>query len=153
MKTVQKIRWINYLIIGLLIKICLLGISCNKTRDWAQDGEFYFVNETNHYISYQKGFERYNLAPKTTIIIKQVQDAPSKGVNPGTYSSPFTKEYAYNDPFIIKYDDNRCATITRDSEHSLTRINSYLAERISERKFKFTYTFTEADYNRAVACP
>lgn len=153
METLQKTTWTHYLIIGLLISLFGLSNSCKKTRDYAQDGEFNFVNQTNHYISYQKGFEKYNLAPQATVIINQVQDAPGKNVDVNTYSNPFTKEYSYTEPFVIKYNDNRCLTITRSSEHTPLDIKNYNAEKLGERKYKFTYTFTEADYNRAVTCP
>lgn len=35
----------------------------------------------------------------------------------------------------------------------LETLKNHTAERVSDVTYKFTYTFTEADYNRSVNCP
>lgn len=149
MKIVQKTTWIKYLTIGLFINISMLNVSCNKIREYAQFGDFYFVNQTDYNIIYQKGLEKFNVMANSSILIRDTQDA-IKEVSPNRYHTLFIN---YNPPLIIKFNDNKCLEFAPNSEHTLLDIKNYVAEKIGKRTYKFTYTFTEADYNRAVACP
>ena len=140
----------RYLQLGSIISLVAILFSCDKIGDPVRDGEFYFINQTNHTITYNNLFEEYNLAPKATILIKQTQDVIGK-FNVNDYFSPFlmrTKE-----PIIIKFNADKCLQATMTSENSILDIKSYNAEKINKYTYKFTYTFTEADYNRAVTCP
>lgn len=54
----------------------------------------------------------------------------------------------------IKFNGNRClSNQVATSEHSPLNIKNYVVENIDKYTYKFTYTFTEADYDRAITCP
>ena len=145
----QKIIWMHYLQRGLLISIFGIFLNSCAKVEYAQHADFYFINKTPYQISYVKGYEKFNVAANSTILIKDTQDAVKK-VDPTTYYAPFR---GISLPSTIKFNQVKCLTIDAVSEHSPIEIKNYIAERIGERTFKFTYTFTEADYNQAVACP
>lgn len=145
----QHNTWMRYLTLGLIISSITFFSACKKVN-YAQFGEFYFVNETNHSISFEKGLEQFNLAPKAVFFIKQTQDS-GKDPSVSIYQSPIMK--LSNGLVNIKFDMNKCIAVTYYTEHSILDIKNFISEKISKRTYKFTYTFTEADYNRAVTCP
>jgi hypothetical protein len=147
----------RYSTIGLISFLLGSIAACNKTTDQTMEGEFYFVNNTAHQINFNAGFEKYNLAPNGRSNAFIISDISDKSISEDSFYVPFLKEKAYKipaEPIIIKFDNNRCIII-RDmlGNHNPLNTTSYSSERISERKYKFTYTFTEADYAAAVACP
>jgi hypothetical protein len=147
----------HFLIIGLLFSLLVMGApSCKKTTDHAMEGEFYFVNSTSHQITFSTGFEKYNLAAKATGPIFTVSDIGDKEITASSFYTPFIKEQAYNipqQPIIIRFDNQKCTSINGNSgAHNILDISSYNNEKIGERKYRFTYTFTEEDYNRATLC-
>lgn len=144
----QKTTWMRYSTLGIIFSILLTNASCNK--EYFGIGHFYFVNETDHFITYENLLEEYNLAPHQTILIKQTQDANGRA-NLDDYISPLVMRT--KDPINIKFDANKCAKITKESDHSVLNLKSFIAEKLDKFTYKFTYTYTEADYNRAVTCP
>jgi len=146
----QKTTWTHYFLIGLIISLTLTMNSCAKVA-YAQFGKFYFVNNTNHRITYDKGLEAFNVGPNETIIVSQIQDS-GKSVIQSSYISPFLLRS--NGLITIRFDNNKCLIDEkRGDPHSVMDISNYIPEKIDKRTYKFTYTFTEADYNRAVTCP
>ena len=143
----QNNIWMRFLSLGIIISFVLLTNSCQKVNH-GQFAEFHFENKTNHAITYNSGFEKYNVAAMSTTIVKESQYA-GKNVTAEGYMIPFGPN-----PFIIHFGQLKCIKDHHpDSTHSVLNFKSYIAEKIGDRTYKFTYTFTEADYNRAVACP
>ncbi|KLT63872.1 hypothetical protein AB669_19240 [Pedobacter sp. BMA] len=129
---------------------------CSKTTDKAMEGEFYFVNNTAHHISFSSGFEKYNLAPNSISPAFIVSDISDKSITEPSFYAPFLKENAYKlpaEPIIMRFENSKCVVIRNMlGNRNPLNINSYSSERLTERKFKFTYTFTESDYIEAPAC-
>ncbi|TDG35476.1 hypothetical protein EZJ43_12675 [Pedobacter changchengzhani] len=149
MKTAQNNTWMRFLTLGVF-SLLLFSFSCKKSGS-PKVGEFHFVNNTNYLINYKSGLEMYNLKPNSSIIIVKGDDV--KGNDIDNYNVPFVFEDVALEPFTIKFDGAKCMNVTRTSDHSVLNIASYVNEgQIGERKVKFTYTFTEADYNREVIC-
>ncbi len=75
-----------------------------------------------------------------------------KEINPKNFIPPLM--IVSNGGLTIRFNQTRCLVTTFYTEHSPLNINSYSNEgKIGESTYKFTYTFTEADYNRATTCP
>ena len=146
----QNNTWMRYLRLGIIINILILFYSCNKITEFTQEGDFYFVNETNHRITFDKGLEKFNVLPKSTTLFTDIQDSGGRA-SASNYQSPLM--IISRGGLTVRFNDNKCLENNYYTEHSILDINNFVAEKISIRKFKFTYTFTEADYNRAVACP
>lgn len=149
--------FMRFLTIGLIISALFTGAtSCNKTRDYAMEGQFYFVNSSSHSITFSAGFEQYNLEANSTSKPFMITDISDREIPAGSYHPPFSKESAFKipiEPIGIKFDNSRCITLLDDSgTHNILNIASYSSEKLGERKYKFVYTFTESDYNRAVSC-
>ena len=144
----------HYLTIGLIISFCILFNSCEKFKNYAIGGEFRFVNTTGYNITYdQANFKEYNvLANSTTVIrISQKSSFEIKNAVPSNYRSPFVVSSIDN--VIVKFGVNKCLIMqSKDGINNIRDINNFVAEKISTNNFRFTYTFTEADYNRAVTC-
>lgn len=141
----------RFITFGLISSLVVMGASCKKNTSWIMQGDFYFVNETNHQITYAiSGFEKFNIAPKSFILIKDMQDG-REDVKPSYYHSPLIDEGVKNS-FVVKFDNNKCLE-TFNSKHSPLNIENYTNEKTGKRTYKFTYTFTQADYNDAINCP
>lgn len=143
----QNKMWMRFLALGVF-SLFFFGVSCRKI-DREQYGEFLYVNSTNHTINIlTPHVNSFSLFGLKTHVMKQNQVAGKK-VAPETFRNPFTN----SNSLVIQFDGNRCLTMTNLSDHSLLNISHYSAEKIDDRTYKFTYTFTEADYNRATTCP
>ncbi len=154
MKTIQSNTLVNFSIIGLLISLLVLNSSCNKIREYAEFGVFNFVNQTKYKITFSTKasptvYEKFSILPNSTTTIEDTQDGV-KEVNSSTFHSPLI---GFVPPIVVKFDNIKCLEITSVSEHTPLDIKNYVAEKLGERKYKFTYTFTDADYNRATTCP
>lgn len=146
----------HYLIIGLIISLITLIGSCDKgIYRYERLAEFHFVNETNYNVTYPTSYERFNIAPKSAIIIKENIPVGSKKMQAtiSDYISPLSSESATNN-LTIKFNNMKCLINVKEDEiNSIRNIKNFIAEKIGENNYKFTYTFTEADYNRAITCP
>lgn len=149
MQTVQNTIWMRFLVLGVF-SLLLVGFSCKRIEREA-DGEFIFINSTNHTVSFfTPHANSFTLLGLKTHLIKQVQPVGKKIV-----AEAFVTPFNNNNSLVIQFDGNRCLTMTNanSSDNSLLNISNYTAEKINNRTYKFTYTFTEADYNRATTCP
>lgn len=149
--------YLRSFIIGI---ISISSLCCTKKVQPARFGEFYFVNNTSHIITYeyknsvgnQGTLNKYNIQPNNTTYVEQTQES-GQTVDAADFYAPFYKDYDFRFPLTVKFDNTNCGDATTDSEHSPLNIKNYVAEKLGERKYKFTFIFTEADYNKAVACP
>ncbi len=144
----QKTIWIHYLLIGVIFNLLFAGFSCKKIEP-DMDGEYVYINSTNHIISFlTPHVDSFKLLGLKTHLIK-LHGVARKKARPETYGTPFNNSSS----LVIQFDGNKCLTMTNLSENSLLNINHYSVEKIDDWTYKFTYTFTEADYNRAITCP
>ena len=138
--------WMRYLLFGAFSLFITFAFSC-KRAEYSQKGIFVFVNNTNYNISAGHQVDPFLLMPNSTVRKEQVQPSGKKATALG-FQNPLT----LNNQFVVKIGD-KCIINTKGSINSIINIASYTSEKIDESTYKFTYTFTEADYNRAVACP
>ena len=150
MKTLQNNTWIHYLTLGLIFSLLTSG-SCNKISEWGQEGEFYFVNKTTHKIAIIEQRLNLEIEPLQTYYLSQIQPS-QKVVRPEDYQHPLSEGIGTSLEVTIHIGD-KCLKQVKSDVNSILNIKSYTAEKLGERKYKFTYTFTDADYERAVACP
>jgi hypothetical protein len=146
MKTQHNYISILFLILGL---ISINGIGCAK-KDWTRQGEFDLVNATARKVVIADPNKTYEILPGATLHISQVQPS-NKDVVVESYEDPFTQEVGPRLSLTVKIGD-KCLTASKDSEHSILHIASYQSQKLDERSYKFTYTFTDADYGRAGDC-
>jgi len=149
----QNNTWMRYLTLGLIISFFGILSSC-KDHFFQIIIEIQIINETNYQVTFPIGYEKYNVAPKSKITIIEASKSVGKG---GTQASDFPSPFFSinpNNDFTIKFNQIKCLEdIKIDDEHSIRDIKNFVTEKIGENHYKFTYTFTEADYNRAVTCP
>lgn len=148
---VQNNTYMRYLCTGLIFSFAILLNSC-KDDFYNQFGEYHYINNTNYEITYEANMSRYNVAPKSTTIIKRtIRGVGKKSATVANYEVPTD---LYSGEPTIKFNNLRCLIkVKADDVNSVRNIKNYVAEKISENNFKFTHTFTDADFNRAVACP
>ena len=140
----------HYLTIGFIISLTTILVSC-RDDFYDQFGEFYYVNETNYSITYETGLSEFNVAPKSTTVFKEKTRGVGKEAIASNYNVPRAH---YGREFTIKFNNVKCLiNVKEDDINSVRNIKNFIAERIGENNYRFTYTFTEADYNRAVTCP
>ena len=140
----------HYLIPGLIFSLTLVISSC-KDDFYNQYGQYYFVNETDYHITYNSGLEAFNIPPKSTTVFEEKTKGEGKKISEvSNFKDPFIR----NEVVTIKFNNVKCLlNVKKEDAHSVRNINSYTAKRIDDYRFQFTFTFTEADYNRAVNCP
>ncbi|TDG35475.1 hypothetical protein EZJ43_12670 [Pedobacter changchengzhani] len=140
----------------ILVLISIITAGCGKKiTEYSKQAEYVFINKTAYSITYIKNSETYNVGPSATMTVKITTDG-SENVQASEYMSPFGDNEAYKNSgikFIVKFDGNRCWEPPFEGSHSPLDIKSYSNERIATNNYKFTYTFTDDDYNRAVNCP
>lgn len=146
MKTLQNSTWMPFLMLGL---ISMIVFGCAK-KEWTRQGEFDIVNATTRTVSITDPNKTYEILPGTTLHISQVQPS-NKDVVPQSYEDPITQEVGPRQSLTVKIGD-KCLIATKDSQHSILNIASYQNQKIDERSYKFTYTFTDDDYKRAGDC-
>ena len=147
MKTIQNKIWMRFLVLGVF-SLFFFGFSCNKIEH-EQFGKFIYINSTNHTINFfTPHFNSFKLLGLKTHLIEQVQVAGKK-IGFETFRTPFTN----SNSLVLVFDGNKCLTMTNSSDHSMLNMSNYTEEKIDDRTYKFTYTFTEGDYNRATSCP
>lgn len=141
--------WRRYFIIGILINILMI-YGCNIIREPSQTGEYYFINNTNYNISYSdKSFEQYNVAANQTLKITKYLSA-GKYVNETTFPGLIGHPDHLTE---VRFDQTRCLKAGYFDAFGPANLKNYVAKKINKNTYRFTYTFTEADYNRAVTCP
>ncbi|WP_316851673.1 hypothetical protein [Pedobacter agri] len=136
----------RYLIIGLIMSITFIFGGCIRDdfRDWY--GECPYLNSTNHHIN----IDTINIPPKTTKIKTRTYRITGKRSDVSNYASSYDNIPTYN----IKFNNSKCLMdVKKNDENSIINIKNYTAERVNDVTYKFTYTFTEADYHRAANCP
>ena len=147
MKTIQSKIWMRFLALGVF-SLFFFGFSCNKIER-EQFGKFIYINSTSHTINFfTPHVNSFKLLGLKTHLIEQVQVAGKK-IGFETFRTPFTN----SNSLVLVFDGNKCLTITNSSDHSMLNMSNYTEEKIDDMTYRFTYTFTEADYQRAVTCP
>ena len=138
------------LIGGLIFSICFLICSC-KDDFYNLYGKYNFVNETDYTITYNMGAQTYTIPPKSTTVFEEKTRGEGSGKSePSNFRAPFTR----TEVVTIKFNNQKCLLNVKEEDvHSIRNINNYTATRIDKHSFQFKFTFTEADYTRAIACP
>lgn len=140
----------------ILICLSVMVLSCKKLGEPVKHANYLLINQTQHDITFIPESSANNLAANKTLEKSITTDAGNYNETPKSYFSLFGDNAAIKGlglKFIIKFNSNKCWQPPYEGEHSPLDINSYVAEKIRDNNYKFTYTFTEADYNRAVTCP
>ena len=118
--------------------------NCKKKKDYLSIGTYVYVNSTDSLIEVKNAPYLFTIKPKESHTIEQTGDG-SKELTEKSYVAPFTGGQ------VILYGNKMCDTLT-SSKEGISGIENYTSERISERHYKFTYTFTQSDYKKAVPC-
>lgn len=146
MKILQNNTWTRFLMLGL---ISITGFSCAK-KEWTRQGEFDLVNSTTRTVVIADPNKTYEILPGAILHISQVQPS-NKEVVPQSYEDPITQEVGPRQSLTVKIGD-KCLIATKNSQNSILNIASYQNQKIDERNYRFTYTFTDEDYKRAGDC-
>lgn|GEM_PF-1284825 len=150
---IQKTIWMRYLVLGVF-SLTLFSFSCKKRVDYAQYAEFHYLNSTSKKIVMDYPKKKFAIEANGGEYFFEVRGIGPESISPDSYNFglPINLTEENRIPVTIKIGD-KCFISTETSEHTLINVNSYKIEKINEGHYKFTYTFTEADYNRAVNCP
>lgn len=144
----QKITWRHYLILGSYILVLNSTLSCKSDIDYVMLGDYIHVNNTDTVININ-GNRSFKINSKQSHIINILGDGPEV-VTEKNYVPPFTF-------VVITYNDTLCDTLTSGPKAGLGEgilgIDNYTSEKVADRHYKFTYTFTQADIDKAVLCP
>jgi len=144
----QNNIWMRYLMLGAICLSVLL--SCRKISEYWGGAEFHYINKTSRAITVELGTEAYSLEPYGVYSVRTYQET-SKEIDPNNFMPPLVKSRGVRG--MVIFDTIKCLEATFDTVHSPFNIKSYINDgRIEKRVNKFTYTFTEEDYNRATAC-
>ncbi len=142
----QKTTWMRCLTLGTsLFAIAIYAIfSCKEEKDYLVKGTFVYVNNTDSLIEIKNGPYIFTVNSKDTYTIEQMGDG-SKEVTEKSYVAPYAGGQ------IIIYGKKMCDTLLVSKE-GIAGIENYKSEKIGDRNYKFTYTFTDIDYKKALPC-
>ena len=141
----------RFLVLGGF-SLILFGFSCKKS-EYVHNLEYYFDNKTNHLIKLDYPSYKFTIEPAKTFVLKESFDGPKTSTAESYLSNPIPSLINRKQAEVVIRIGDKCFISTDNSEHSLINMKSYVGEKLGERKYKFTYTFTDADYERAVVCP
>lgn len=128
----QKKIWMRFLQLGSL---SLLLCSCEGNIDYIQYATWVYENQALQTIDVQaKVFNSFSLAPGESYVY-EVETAAGEYVTPESYSVPY---YANGTTLIVGEKE----FLLLENE-SILDISSYNIEKIKERHYRFTYTFTD----------
>ena len=150
MKTTQNNTLMRSLLLGVF-SLLLFSFSCKKRTEYVQYGEFNFENKTSHLVVLNYPSFSFSIQPGESFLVKQTQDG-QKNPTPDSYSEPISKLINRNTAEVVVKIGGKCFISTNESEHSIINIKSYKPEKLNDVTYKFTFTFTEADYNVAGDC-
>ena len=140
----RKIIWMRFLTLGISLMCMPTFVQCKKRVDYFVRADFVYVNNTDLVIEVKSGADNFTIKPQETDTIKINGEGPQE-VTEKNYLPPFQGGQ------IIIYGNIKCDTLTIPRE-SITGIDNYTSEKIGERYFRFTYTFTDADFADAKPC-
>jgi len=143
--------WMRFLALGVF-SLILFGFSCKKRIEYAQMGYFTYFNQTPYTIKLDYTSFSFIIEPNKSYTFSQNQDA-IENVSADTFNEPLSRLVNRTTPELTFKIGDKCFKSTSTSMHSVLNLKNYIAEQIGSRTYKFTYTFTDEDYNRAVTCP
>lgn len=140
----QKTTYAIYLLIGIsLLTACLS--SCQKEISHRLDAEFIFENHSNKTLVFSvhdptSSRNEIILEPNSSDTIKLIPSEGPKNPNPETCCQGLLNSVlAGSDQgsIVINYDTLQCII------ESPANIDNYKNERVNERHFRYTFTFTD----------
>jgi hypothetical protein len=161
MLILQKTIWLHYLLIGISVPFLVAGCG-KKDVEYRMRVELTFINTTDKVISFQmrSGISSSNLESVTITPRTQSKtftynvEGVDKKMNPGNCCQDVLID-VYGGRGLegvsqtLKFNNNLC--VTHLNEKSVILAN-YTTERITDRHFRYSYTFTENDFENAEPC-
>ncbi len=153
----RKFIWMLFSII-ILVKMSNFLIGCGEEIvEYRLDADIIYKNETNHHIKY---FEFYPDYDKKVLIFElqpnsekkfELRGDGNRKVDIETSQLVFYNILNRSYKIWVSYDNDDKCIIYRHGE-SFTEEANYNIKKISTRYYELVYTFTEAEYNKAVDC-
>jgi len=140
----QKIIWMQLLLIGILSSLS----SCTKESDNSYYEKYVFINNSKHAIvieSYTRIDEDYvkniNSIPIDSSLVQEIE----------ILFGSKTGIVALSDSVEIFFDSTKYNWFLPNSksEYNVLDRDNYLMDKLSDNHVKYTYVFTENDYNNA----
>jgi hypothetical protein len=111
-------------------------------------GTYVYVNNTDSLIEVKSGVYNFSINPNEFHTIEQTGDG-SKNISEEDYVPPMTSAG-------IIYASTKCDTLDTGVKvgkgEGILSLENYKSEKVGDRHYKFTYTFTDIDYKKAVPC-
>ncbi len=157
----QEMNRMRYLLIGISLLSILTSCEEDDGGDNIQQAEYFYFNKTNNtirfeiYDSFKGSSIEYNLQPDEHITFL---------INREFEAYPFSEnetEGRTGDSVVIRFQDNRCAIYTTNTDNGKTEGNgvfdlelyeNYSPELIKNAPYRLEYFINDKDYNNAVNC-
>lgn len=142
---IQKPILIRSLMLGISLSILGYVSSCKPVEEgYIITGTFIYVNQTDSVIKVDGGMYPLQIeAHRSDTITTQWESSEKDIVR--SYNIPYSQGQ------IVYYGHLKCDTLNLPNE-GILNLGSYASERLGDRRFRLTYTFTNVDYNKAVTC-
>jgi len=149
--------WKPFLNTGIRFFLCsiLLLISCvPENISYILYKEFVFKNETDLQLEVDaiNFFSFVDRSPEDFSTYKiESKDSLTQIINDDYTSSSFRIEIAFSDSVVVRFGNKKSISFTPEdkSKYNILNFLNYCKDSISEYRQRYTYTFTEADYNNA----
>ena len=145
-------------VLGISLLTFLFIASCGRTEYLAK-ASFVYKNETDYLISYNRILnsdtsQMFTIAPKSEKVLTFEGGGADKQPTIENCCEGFLESTQGIDaPILVIFENLRCIVyLEGDGSTTTNLLNGYEAEQLTDRSFKFTFTFTEADYQNAVPC-
>lgn len=133
----------RFLLIGTNLILLTSFEGCKKDIDFRVRSKWVFINETSYEITYKPdGFwNEFNVAPNSSTTIEQESEGPEQ-VSVNNFTPPLKAQY-------LVFNSTKCILL---SAVGADKIENYANQKLEERYFEFTFSFTELHYNNSTDC-
>ncbi len=142
-----------YLLTGISVILTCSFLSCNEQVEYRLVAEFQFINETESTIEFEIFHESTTeiqlAAQESTEIFRVEASGGSKTPNIETCCEGILDDLLGSSGKFYRINSTEC--VLHENEKS-DLINNYQSEQISERVFRYTYTFRTEDFLDAENC-
>jgi hypothetical protein len=139
----------SYLLIG--ISIVLLNLNgCQQEVEYRLDTEFVYVNQSDKFLSFEASNGSSNrrviaLSPNSSDTVYYAASGGFENPDPNSCCQGLLGDIL-GGALTLTFTDSIC------SLSSPLDINNYVSEKVEDRYFRYTFTFTEEVLNKATGC-
>lgn len=145
--------WTNFLRLGSLTIFCIALLGCERmiNREWVHTGDWIYLNDSSYTLELKGAVTKFTssnpplinftLRPGVSYCVQYLSDG-EKSIPPEYLLNPF-QPYLSGPDREVQIVINGAVTITIEEGTGIRDRSNYEVEKLTDRHYRFTYTFTD----------